>query len=382
MIKVSMIGSLPPLKYFAHYSLELVRELARHDDIEIEFHSFKKLYLPVLYKGSRKLDENVISDEKENYTIYRDISVINPFSWLRTAFRIKGDIVHFQWGIPLLAIIFVVISVILKFKRKKIIVTAHNVLSHETKWYDKLLSRLFFKFVDHFIVHSSSNSIQMQEIFRIHEKKISIIPHGPLNFFKTSKKIDIKKAKMDLKIPENSIVLLFFGSIRAYKGLDILIKAFSEILLENKNVYLLIVGYPWENWNKYAKLIDECNCNANVRKILEFIPSENIEKFFSVADLVVLPYKHFMAQSGVASTAVAFLKPMIVTDVGGLKDLVLDDRCISQKNNVYDLKKKIEAIIYNPKLIEKIKNDVKIISEKISWPKVVEKTVKLYKQYL
>ncbi|MDZ7623148.1 MAG: glycosyltransferase [Ignavibacteriaceae bacterium] len=132
---------------------------------------------------------------------------------------------------------------------------------------------------------------------------------------------DIKKLKREFGFEEDSLVLLFFGYVRKYKGLDILIEAFPKILSDNPNARLLIVGEFYDDPKEYFELIKKLKIEDKVKVINQFVPNEDVAKYYQAADIVILPYRS-ATQSGILNVAYGFYKPVIVTDVGGLAEFV------------------------------------------------------------
>lgn len=376
-IKVTMVGALPPLKWNSLYSLELSRSLARY--VDLDFISFKKLYPAFLYRGDAVEDKGTsISEKNERFKIERIMTYYNPFSWIRTGLAAKGDIVHIQWGISILSPVFFTILLISKLRRKKIIATVHNVLPHEHSIADKILSVLVFYFVDVFIVHSIRNIEEMNRIFGVPKEKIIRIPHGILGSFKDGM-VTQEDAREKLNVPLDCKVILFFGNIREYKGLDVMLEAFSYVIDEVNNVLLVMAGFPWVKWEKYEELIEKNNLSKNIKLFLEFIPSDEVKYFYYASDLVILPYKEFMAQSGAGAVALAFEKPLIVTDVGGLPELVKDKNFVVEPNNPRALAEKILLALGDDELLKKLSEDSRDLAEEYSWDKIAEKTVEVYR---
>jgi len=375
-IKVTLIGTLPPLKGNSYYCEKLATTLSKR--IQLDFFSFKSLYPNFIYPGGTKEKNNdsYIKSNK-NISIKRIITYFNPFSWIKTSFLVKTKIVHAQWWSLPLAPIYIIIFSILKLRKKKIILTVHNVSFHESIIFDKFLTKMVFPFVDIFIAHSKENIKKLEKSFGIRRDKIIIVPMGVHSMYSDSI-ISKKKAKRFLNLPINKKILLFFGNIREYKGIDDLIKAFSVVNKKIKDSMLLIAGEPWIKWNKYQNLIKKYKLENKIRIHLHYIPKSEVNFFFSASDLVVLPYKFFDAQSGIGNIALAFNKPIVVTNVGGLSELVRDKRAIAKPNNYKNLSEVIMRILEDKKLIKSLSEDSKKLSRIYSWDRIAKKTIKIY----
>ncbi len=244
----------------------------------------------------------------------------------RNRFAIEGhfDVVHFQGaGIPLLDQFF------LKPLAKKlpVVLTVHDVKSH----YDRFVSRdSFFKRslqIPHcLIVHYENGKKQLIDHWGLSGERVSVIPHGimmPLH-----NPSGQSKARKKLDLPSGRRVLLFFGSIRPNKGLDVLLKALKDVCRHDPKTLLIIAGAlpRGMSFEPYLEIIQRLNLSENVRAVIKFIPDEDVDCFMSASDLVVLPYNEFEAQSGVLLRAYAHKKPVVVSNVGAMGELVSADK--------------------------------------------------------
>ena len=194
------------------------------------------------------------------------------------------------------------------------------------------------------------------------------------------KVISLQEARKYLDLPLNKKIVLFFGYIRKYKGVDVLIKAFGLIQKQMKDVYLLIVGQPFgETWAKYENLIKE-NDLKNCSKVeLGFVPESEIEYYFSAADIVVLPYTYLDTHGGVGALALPFKKPLLVSDVGGLPEYIKDKRTLVKPDDVQDLYEKLTQILQDQKLHTKLSKDSEELSRELTWDKIADQTIEVYK---
>lgn len=379
-MKVTMIGTLPPIKGISPYCTELLKALSKH--AEVEFIGFKSIYPDFLYPGGTTFQDDKYEMPKvENAKIRNMLTWYNPLSWLWAGLTVKGDIVHAQWWAHPLAPIFFVTLSIAKLGGKKIVVTVHNVQPHEKNRTNEFLNSVIFRLADSFIVHSEENKKSLSRIYNVNFDQISVIPHGTLTPV-AIRGITKDAAREFLNIPVNKKVLLFFGIIRDYKGLDILLKAMAQITKKHDDVILLIAGKPWEDWSKYQKIINENILEQHIIKKLDFIPPSEVEYYFSASDLVILPYKYFDSQSGIGALALPFKKPMVVTNVGGLSDFVKDEVAIFQPNDEKDLAKKIIQLLGNENLLKDLSKDSENLSKKYSWDKIAKEALKVYTEMI
>lgn len=375
-MKVTLIGTLPSIKGLSPYCQELLKSLSKN--IEVEFIGFKKLYPDFLYPGGTRVkDNNYKTPEIKNAEIRNILTYYNPFSWIWAGLTAKGDIIHAQWWSHVLAPIYFMILSICKVRRKRIVITVHNVLPHENSKMNNLLNKTILIFGDKFIAHNEKSKENISNFYNISKDKISVIPHGILEIV-SIKDISKKETRKHLKIPQNKKIILYFGNIRDYKGLDVLLGSLKYIIKEIEDIILIIAGKPWTNWNKYEEIIKDNDLENYIIKKLDFILPSEVEYYFSASDVIVLPYKYFNSQSGVGALALPFKKPLIVTDVGALPDFVKDERAIAKPNDAEDLARKIIQVLNDEKLLEKLEKDSEELVEKYNWDKIAEKTIELY----
>jgi len=289
----------------------------QEDNHTVEIITFKLQYPSILFPGKTQLSED---NAPKNLKITQQINSINPLNWLKIGTKIKNqqpDLVIFSYWMPFMAPCFgTIASKIKKNGKTNIIGLIHNIIPHEKRFGDNFLSSYFTKRVHGFIAMSDS---VVKDLKTFTDKPITLTPH-PLydNFGDIKSKAEAKKL---LRLAPEFNYLLFFGIIRKYKGLDILLNAFADERLRNKNLKLLIAGEFYEDNTEYLNIIKEKNLTDDVIISDAFIPNTAVANYFCAADMVVQPYKH-ATQSGVTQIAYHFNKPMLVTDVGGLKEIV------------------------------------------------------------
>lgn len=219
----------------------------------------------------------------------------------------------------------------------------------------------------------------MMNAYGIDSEHISVIPHGSLDFH-VHNGVNRSAIREKLGIESTRKVILLFGAVRAYKGVDTAIEAFSKVLQEVPDSILLIAGKLWQKWDPYQRQIDELGITDSVKTYLDYIPSGDVYKYFEIADLVILPYHQFDSQSGVGTTAVSFRKPMIVTDVGGLPDLVEDRRYVVPPKDPEALAQKIKNCLKNPIQLTDMACSSDIVAKRLSWSAIALKTCRIYEQ--
>jgi len=373
---VTLIGTLPPIKGLSPYCNELLKSLSKN--IKTEFIGFKKLYPDFLYPGGTKVPGRYNNtSEVPNADIRNILTYYNPFSWLWAGLTIKGRVIHAQWWSYVLAPIYLIILLMCKVRGKKIVITVHNVLPHEKSRLNNFLNGAIISLGDRFIVHNLKNRENLSKLHKIQKDRISIIPHGILEPVPI-KGIAQEESRNYLGISQNKKVILNFGNIRDYKGLDVLLQAFKIIISELKDINLIIAGECWGSFQKYDKIIRDNNLEDYIVKKLGFIPPSEVEYYFSAADIVVLPYKYFDSQSGIGALALPFKKPIVVTNVGGLPDFVRDTHTIAMADNPTDLASKIIHILSDEGLLVKLGKDSQEIAKEFSWDKIAQSTINLY----
>jgi len=307
----------------------------------------------------------------------RKLNSINPINWIVNGLRIKKekpDILIIRYWLPFMAPCFGTIARIVQSNRQtKVICIFDNVIPHEKSPGDKSLTK--------YLVNSLSGAIVMSQTvlndLRTFSEKIPVklTPH-PL-FDNYGLPVARSEAIRALNLGMEESYLLFFGFIRAYKGLDLLIEAFSDIRLRNRKLKLVIAGEFYEVSAPYRELIKKYKLENEIILFDHFIKDSEVPLFFSVADLVVQPYKA-ATQSGVTQVAYYFEKPMLVTDVGGLREIVQDMKC------GYVVKPEPESIVLA--IIDFFENNrkklftegVKMEKEKFGWDKMTAAIVEVY----
>jgi len=285
---------------------------------DVEICTFRLQYPQFLFPGKTQFNDG---PPPRGIKIIRQLNSINPINWIRTGLKIKRDkpdILLIRYWLPFMAPCLGSVARIARSNKYTIIIAiADNVEPHEKSPGGRVLTRFFMKSINGAVVMSYS----VQKDIEAFRKDIPIVitPH-PL-FDNYGRKIDRNEALNSLKLDPDYSYILFFGFIRNYKGLDLLINAFSDERLRNRNLKLIIAGEFYENESGYKELIVKNKLEDRIILFDHFIEDSQVKLFFSGADLVVQPYKS-ATQSGVTQIAFQFDKPMVVTDVGGLKEVV------------------------------------------------------------
>jgi glycosyltransferase involved in cell wall biosynthesis len=225
------------------------------------------------------------------------------------------------------------------------------------------------------------NEEQLIKYFNIPGDRISKIPHGPLDFHRRGDN-NRQAIRDEFGFRRNDKVILLFGAIRPYKGIDTALRAFSEVVKQIPEARLLIAGKLWESWDRYEDIIRDLDISGYIKKYLRYIPSNEVEKFFLASDLVILPYHHFDSQSGVGATALAFRIPMIVSNAGGLPELVKDQSYVVTPKDPEGLAEKIIFSLKDSSRLARMSDEGHKIAESISWGVIALKTLSIYQSVL
>ncbi len=316
--KIVIIGPAHPLRGgLASYNERLCREFKLHG-YESTIFTFSLQYPSFMFPGTSQYSTE---PPPQDINIKVVINSINPFNWLFVGARLKKlkpDLIVVRYWLPLMGpCLGTILRLVKKNRFTKIICIADNIIPHEKRPGDTAFTRYFVKSVDAFITMSKK---VMNDLLKFtHSQPAEFVAH-PLydNFGDPVPKSLARKA---LNLPDSQTrIILFFGFIRAYKGLDILLKAMSDTRIKEAGIQLLIAGEFYDDRKIYTDLIQELALN-NVILRTDFIPDSQVRYYLCAADLVVQPYKN-ATQSGVTPLAYHFEKPMVVTNTGALPDMV------------------------------------------------------------
>jgi glycosyltransferase involved in cell wall biosynthesis len=279
--------------------------------------SFSLQYPSLLFPGSTQYTSDPAPKE---VTIFSIINSINPFNWIRVGLRLKKqkpDLIIVRYWIPFLAPCLGTICRIAKSnKHTKVISIVDNMIPHEKRIGDRQLTNYFAKSVDGFLTMSQKVSNDVQ---RFSDKPIVMSPHPIFAHF--GNPITKAEARNIIGQPEEDKIILFFGFIRHYKGLDMLIKAMATDTIKNTNIKLMVVGEFYENAQPYYDLIKSLGLEDRIILHTQFVPDEEVKNYVCSADFIIQPYRN-ATQSGVTPLAYHFEIPMLVTNVGALADTV------------------------------------------------------------
>lgn len=362
MSSIIIIGPAYPLRGgLATYNERLAKAFTDQGHIT-EIFTFSLQYPSFLFPGTSQYSEE---PAPQDLNIKVCINSINPFNWLKVGLEIKKlkpDLIVVRYWLPFMGPCLGTILRIVKWnKHTKIVCIADNIIPHEKRPGDNIFTKYFIKPIDAFIT-MSEKVLSDLDLFSTKNKKRLFIPHPLYDNFGDilSKKEAIEKLDLD---PSFSY-LLFFGFIRAYKGLDLLIQAMK--LISNPNVKLIIAGEFYGESQHYYQLIENLKLHDKIILKTNFITDSEVKYYFCASDLVVQPYKS-ATQSGVTPLAYHFEIPMVVTNVGGLTAMVPDGKVgLIAEPNPESIASKINDFFQNQNA-EEFKNNLKIEKQKYSW---------------
>ena len=322
-MKIIIVGPAHPYRGgIAAFSDRLATEFVA-EDVDVELYTFTLQYPSFLFPGKTQYSD---APAPENIKIFRKINSINPITWIKTAKEIRGknpDIVIFAYWMSFFAPCYAKMAkIISKDKNTCCIGLVHNMMPHEKSILDKLFSPCFVKKMDAFVALSKS---VLQDVSKLDkkDKPKQFSPHPLYDHY--GDKEDKVMAMNSLYLDNNYNYILFFGLIREYKGLDLLLKAMADERIDNYPLKLIVAGEFYDKKEPYLQMIDNYQINDKVIICDKYIPDEEVKNFFNLADMVVQPYKS-ATQSGVTQVAYHFEKPMLVTDVGALREIVPDGK--------------------------------------------------------
>lgn len=320
-MKIIIIGPAFPLRGgIAHLNESLCRAFIKEDDSS-EIVSFSLQYPSFLFPGKTQNEEG---KPPTDITIHTQINSINPMNWFSVASFIKKqkpDLVIIRYWLPFMAPCLGTIARLIKSSSTKIVAVCDNVIPHEKRPGDKQLTQYFINSCDAFVVMSKAVEDDLRKFDTV--KPSTFIPHPVYDIF--GKAVSKEEAQKKLNLNTADKHILFFGFIRKYKGLDLLLNALANIKLKTLNIKLIVAGEFYDNKDEYLQLIKENGLENNVIIRSAFIPSEEVKYYFCAADIIVQPY-HTATQSGVTQIAYHFARPMLVTNVGGLAEIVTHNR--------------------------------------------------------
>ncbi len=320
--KIVLVGSAYPLRGgLATYNERLIQEFLKEGH-EASIKTFSLQYPEFLFPGKTQFSSDA---PPVNLEIEVCVNSMNPLNWVKVGRKIKKlnpDILIFKYWTPFMSPCFGTIARFAKSKNTKVITVCDNIIPHEKHFFDDALNKYFLHSNDGFIC--MSESVQQDLLHYLPKAKSILTPHPVYDNF--GQGVDKLLARIPFGLKADEPVILFFGFIRQYKGLDILLQAMADERVRALNIKAIIAGEYYEDAAPYNQLIKDLNLTENVIIKDDFIPTEEVKNYFGAADIIVQPYKS-ATQSGISQICYHFEKPMIVTKVGGLPEIVPHLKC-------------------------------------------------------
>ena len=319
-MKFALISPFPPLRGGISKETETIYNYFNNNGHEIKVINFKRLYPQFLFPGKNQYNNNNLYNDDEN--IIKNLDSINPLTWNKVSKYIlenKINKVIFRYWHPFFipAYYYIIKRIRKNNENIKIFCICDNIYPHNYFPFSKLMIKFFLKSIDKFFVMSDNTFNQIKKFVPIKNIKQIFLPlkesFGPA--------LDQKKAQKIINI-ETNFTILFFGLIRDYKGLDVLLKSLAKFKKHKNNFKLIIAGECYSKKNKYLDLIDKYNLQSNVFWNESYIPDENVNLYFSACDVVVLPYKK-ASQSGIIPISFNYNKLILASNIPGLKEFVI-----------------------------------------------------------
>ena len=375
-MKILIVGPAWPYRGgIADFDERIAREYIKKGD-EVEIFTFTLQYPSFLFPGKTQYSPD---PRPEDLDIKRKVNAINPFNWIKVGRELKkknADLIIIKFWLPLMAPCFGTIARIVKGNGKtKVVSILDNIIPHEHRPGDKILSKYFVSSIDAFIAMSKS---VYDDLKSLNDKKPCLLsPHPIYDNFGTA--VSREEAIGSLGLDPSAKYMLFFGFIRDYKGLDILLKAIAYERIKNSDIKLIVAGEFYNNSEKYFELEKQLGLEGKIIWRTDFIADEQVKNYFCASDIIVQPYKT-ATQSGVTQIAYHFEKPMLVTNVGGLPEIVPNGKVgYSVEPEAKVIADAISDFYSNGRYAEFVEN-IKEEKKKYSWDRMLENVDKAMSQ--
>lgn len=320
-MRIVILGSAHPLRGggIASFNERLAYSLQEQGH-HVAIYSFSLQYPDFLFPGKSQYTEE---PAPPGLNIVTKVNSINPLNWISVGKELKKanyDILIVRYWMPFFGLCLGTIQrIVRKNKKTKVICIADNIVPHERRWGDIALTRYFLGGVDGCITMSKAVLEDLKQLAP--DMPTGYTPHPLYDHY--GEKLDKAAARSLLNLPQDEKIVLFFGFIRRYKGLDILLEALHDMEVRAMNIKLLVVGEYYDRADYYQSIIAKYKLQSQVILHTDFVPNDQVAAYFSASDCVVLPYRS-ATQSGITQIAYHFSLPMIASDVGGLPEMVKD----------------------------------------------------------
>jgi glycosyltransferase involved in cell wall biosynthesis len=368
-LRIAVLGLTYPYRGgISHYTSLLSEALSVRHDVRV--FSYLRQYPSFLFPGSTQLD---YSGRPIEVPARHVLDSIGPLSWVRTARAIERRSPHLlivQWWQPFFGAAVGSVCRLMRLRCScRVLFLCHNVVPHERSTVDGWLSRYALSQGDLFVVHSREDLANLKEL--VPSPRAVVHPHPSYEVFRT---LDEGESASR---PPGVRQILFFGYVRAYKGLEYLLRA-MPVVLKELDVRLAVVGEFYDGITTYRGLVAELGLQERVTLVDRYVPNEGVGRYFSQADLVVLPYVT-ATQSGIIQIAYSFGIPVVTTNVGGLPEVV-EDGTTGYLVPPKDASALAQAILrfYREREQKDFRSIIADYVRRFSWEAMVEEIERLY----
>lgn len=374
--KICILGTAHPYRGGLAVYNERLAKAFQDEGASIKIETFTLQYPGFLFPGKTQFAD---WEAPKNLTIEQSVNSINPLNWIKVGKKIKKqkpDLLIIKYWLPFMAPCFGTIARIAKKNgHTKVISILDNIIPHEKRPGDTVFSSYFSKSVDAFVAMSKSVLSDLDHFDT--RKPRAFCPHPLYDNF--GPKVERKKALQNLNLDPQYQYILFFGLIRDYKGLDLLIEAFADERFRNMKTKLIIAGEFYSDEEKYTQQISKYKLQEHIELHNRFVPDPEVGNYFGAADIIAQPYKT-ATQSGVTQIGYHFEKPMLVTNVGGLAEIIPNEKVgyVVEPNpkaiadKLVDFFENKKATIFHNNILEEKK--------KYAWNTMTSTIQQLYKQ--
>jgi len=367
-MKIAAISTSYPMRGgMAHYVAQLYRKLVeRGHDVRVI--SFSRQYPGLLFPGKTQAD---LSKDVDAIPCDALLDSINPLTWLRTAARIRSfapDVLVLNYWMPFFMPAYATVACLVRAcARTRVLFLCHNIVPHERRPGDRLLTRLGLRSGHGFIVQTEA---VRDDLLRFRPNAAyRLVPLPVYEIFRSV--LPRPEARERIGLDPNDRVVLFFGYVRKYKGLSVLLRA-MRVVRNGLAVKLVVAGEFYEDLSCFEKEVQDLGLSKDVLVFDEYIPNEDVGTYFVAADVVALPYLS-ATQSGIAQIAYNFDIPVIVSDVGGLRESVIEGKTgfVVPSNDEQALATAISTF-FRQKEVEDFAANVRQYKTQFSWDRIAE----------
>ncbi len=374
--KVIIIGPAFPYRGgIANFNNSLALEYKKQG-FDVKIYSFSLQYPSIFFPGKTQYENG---NPPKDIEIEQIVNSINPFNWFKIARKIKKenpDYVIIRYWIPFMAPCLGTIAKFINTKIKVFAIT-DNIIPHEKRFGDAILTKYFVSKCNAFLALSSSVLDDLSKFTKTNNK--IFIPHPIYDSFGKIVEKEIAKSKLGLE--KDGKYLLFFGFVRKYKGLDIMLEVMSDKRIQNLGIKLIIAGEFYDNQEEYITKIEDLNISDHIILKNNFIPESEVKNYFCASDLITQTYRT-ATQSGVTQIAYHFERPMLVTNVGGLAEIVPHNK-VGYVCDI-NISEIVDCILdfYNKDREVEFSKNTKIEKKRFTWRELVKGIDNLIKKLL